>query len=537
LSIACGLLAGGAQAQVLPAIPNAGGVSNANQRNQEVIQQQTDTTFNGPLVVGPQAPETFVPPAGGATFLLKKVEFDHSEFISAQELDALAAPYIGRKVDNADIQRLLKSVNDIYAERRVITALAYLPKQDLSGGVLKVAMVEGKLGALSVKGNAVLPTQIVTDRIHPPVGAVINVPDLEDDVAWFNKSHNAQVQASLQPGASFGLTDVQLAVLEPHVNVLQIFTDNMGVESVGQYEGGVNFQHYGLLGFDDKFTFYGVASQGNYSANVAYNLAVNPWGGRVGVSATAGTIRVFEGAYALLGIKGRSDNVSVNLSQPVFVNATWAALATGALTKSDYQSNTQGVLETNNLTSKATVGVTLSYTSAPFQASISPTYSFARTEFAAELPRATEFFEAFNGVYAASLRLPQEFNMTLAGGSQWASKKLLSGDQLFQIGGPTTVRGYPTNAVAGYAGYYANLELHHGLNQVLEGLDVFGFYDNGMIFSTYPRSVTMNSVGAGLSWDTHKYVTTDLSFGVPLTKAVNNQGQLYFYYRITAKFD
>jgi hemolysin activation/secretion protein len=31
----------------------------------------------------------------------------------------------------------------------------------------------------------------------------------------------------------------------------------------------------------------------------------------------------------------------------------------------------------------------------------------------------------------------------------------LPGDQLFQLGGPTTVRGYPTDAVAGPDGYYA----------------------------------------------------------------------------------
>jgi hypothetical protein len=33
-------------------------------------------------------------------------------------------------------------------------------------------------------------------------------------------------------------------------------------------EGGLNFQHYGMLGIDDRFTFYGIAAQGNRNYNL-----------------------------------------------------------------------------------------------------------------------------------------------------------------------------------------------------------------------------------------------------------------------------
>jgi hemolysin activation/secretion protein len=529
------LLAAPARAQVAQAVPNAGGISIANQRNQQVIEQQAQPSFTGPLVVGPKPPETLVPPPGGVTFLLSKVVFDHSEFISDAELNALAAPYIGTRMDNAQMQRLLKSVNDIYAERKIITALAYLPKQDLKSGVLKIGMVEGRLGQMTVKGNEVIKAVEIADTVRQKAGAVIDVSELEDDVAWFNKAHNAQIQAGLQPGAGFGLTDVQLSVLEPHQDILQLFTDNQGIESVGKYEGGVNYQHYGLLGMDDKFSGYVAISHGDDNVNLSYNIAFLPWGGRLGASFSDGVDRVYEGAYALLGIAGRSQSGSVNLSQPIFVNSNWAFLANGALTRGDYVSRQAGVLVTNDLTDKATMGGTLSYTSEPFQASIAPTYSFARSTYL--VVDTNENFQAFNSVYSASLKLPYGFTLTEGGAAQWANQKLLAGDQLFQIGGPTTVRGYPTNAVAGYAGYFNNLELHHGLGELFNGLSGFVFYDNGMVFSTFPQTVTMNSLGAGLSWDSRYYLTSDLSFGVPLTKAVNDTASWYIYYRVTAKFE
>lgn len=79
--------------------------------------------------------------------------------------------------------------------------------------------------------------------------------------------------------------------------------------------------------------------------------------------------------------------------------------------------------------------------------------------------------------------------------------------------------------------------VHPCLDQYAKGLDLCAIYDNGMVFSTYPKGVTMNSVGAGFSWDTQKYLLTNLSFGVPQTKAVNNQADFYIYYRLTRKFD
>jgi hemolysin activation/secretion protein len=66
----------------------------------------------------------------------------------------------------------------------------------------------------------------------PDPGRISNVPKLENQVAWYNKGRLAQIQASLQPGVSFGLTNIDLSVLEPPTNLLQLFVDNQGVYSV-----------------------------------------------------------------------------------------------------------------------------------------------------------------------------------------------------------------------------------------------------------------------------------------------------------------
>ena len=227
---------------------NPGIISNENRRNERQIREQSDQTLQGPAVVAPKVPATQVGPSGEKTFRLKTVTFDPSAFLSKEELDAIIQPYVGTSIDISQIQRIIKSVNDLYAEKGIVTASATLPPQDLKDGVLRIALVEGKLGKVDVKGNDRLRSDFVRDHVSTAPGAVVDVPLLTREIASFNKTGVAQIQASLASGASFGLTDIELAVIEPPGLSVQLFGDNQGVESVGKHEGGFLIQGYAPFG-------------------------------------------------------------------------------------------------------------------------------------------------------------------------------------------------------------------------------------------------------------------------------------------------
>ena len=114
------------------------------------------------------------------------------------------------------------------------------------------------------------------------------------------------------------------------------------------------------------------------------------------------------------------------------------------------------------------------------------------------------------------MKLPYELNLVLNGVWQVSSKQVIPSAQLFQIGGPTTVRGYPTDAVAGPAGFYTNLELHKQLPFLDSSVDGFLFYDEGAVYNHYPPVRNLNSVGAGIAWNVNKFAEVDLSGGIPL---------------------
>ena len=520
----------GVAAQIDPGL-----INRQNRQNQLQLEQQTEQLNTGPAVVSPNAGPAQIAAPGGPTVLLRSVTFDQSKFLTQDELNALAAPLIGQRVDISQIQRLVKAVNDLYNERNIVTSSAILPPQDLKAGNLHVQLIEGRLGKIETKGGVKLSPDFVLSRVTGTPGEVVDVPALTDQVARFNKTSVAQLQAFLQPGSQFGLTDIQLAITEPPVNALNFFVDNQGVDSVGRLEGGFLFQKYAPLGIDDKLTVYFVKSEGNVSGNVAYNIPFDLTGGRVGVSFSRGAIQVVNGPYEPLHITGDSTIASLNASQPLFVNQDWLFLLNGAFSFFNSASDQADVIHiTNNDTYKGTIGFTVGYTSPDFAASLSPTYSRAHTDF--NILGTSQEFSLANGVYSALARLPYDFTLTLGGAFQVSSAALLPGDQLFQIGGPTTVRGYPTDAVAGATGYYGNLELHHPLPMILAGLDVFAFYDKGAVYNPAPKVINLNSAGVGLSYDINKVALAEVSAGFPITQALDKQPDYEIYFRLTAKF-
>ena len=101
----------------------------------------------------------------------------------------------------------------------------------------------------------------------------------------------------------------------------------------------------------------------------------------------------------------------------------------------------------------------------------------------------------------------------------------MPGELLFQIGGPTTVRGYPSDGVAGDDGFYVNLELHKPFKVQDKTINGFAFLDAGEVYSSFPKVTTLVSAGVGASYAFNKNSRFDLVVGVPLKKTLANQSK------------
>lgn len=509
------------RAQLAPQI-NPGAIQNDIDRQRQQFEQQSQPPkLQGPGVVGGEREKPAILKPGGPKFLLRKVQFDSSKFITPEELDEIAKKYVGKDADIATLQQLVADINAVYAERGIVTGIATLPEQDANGGNVRVKLTEGRLQKTTIEGNKQTSTFYILQRVKEPEGEILDVPKLNRDVIWFNRTNDVQIKALLQPGTSFGLTDLQFAVIEPPTDTLQLFYDNQGVQNTGRLQGGMYYRHHGLFGVDDRLTFYGVRSDGNLNGNLAYNIPVNPWGGRAGVSYTQGQIKVIQGPFVALDVNGRSTQGSVNFSQPIWVTQNWLLLLNAAQTEGNTLSRFAAVAVTSDHYLKTTGGFALTNSGNNYAINVSPSMNYI--EWHDHILQGNRTFNTYTGSATATATGPANFSGTVMGSWQYSPTKLLPGDQIFSIGGPTTVRGYPTNAVAGDSGYYLNAELHYNWSAILKGLDTYIFTDWGAVFSTFPGIVELSSVGAGFSWTVAPSITIEGSYATPLKMAISTQ--------------
>ncbi|MBR0783011.1 ShlB/FhaC/HecB family hemolysin secretion/activation protein [Bradyrhizobium iriomotense] len=502
-----------------------------DRQRRQLEQQSAPPKLTGPAVIGGEREKSQLLKPGGPKFRLRKVEFDQSKFITPAELDEIARKYVGKDVDIAALLQLVADINAIYHERGIVTGIATLPDQDAKGGVVRIKLTEGRLQKTTVEGNKQTRTDYILQRVGEPEGEVLDVPKLNRDVIWFNRTNDVQIKALLQPGTSFGLTDLQFAVIEPPIDTLQLFTDNQGVENTGRWEGGAFYKRHGLFGVDDRLTFYGVRSDGNLNGNVAYSIPVNPWGGRVGVSYTEGKIKIVQGPFVALDVTGRSSQAAINFSQPVWVTQNWLVLFNAAETEGRTVSRFATVDVTSDHYDKATAGVSVTNSGNTYSVTVSPAVNYiAWHDYVLGNNRA---FNTYTGsLIATSAAGPQNFSANVLASWQYTQEKLLPGDQIFSIGGPTTVRGYPSNSASGDSGYYFNAELHYNWSQWLKGFDTYIFTDWGAVYSTFPGVTEMASVGVGFSWTYASFMTFEANYATPLKMAVSTQNHYEAYGRV-----
>lgn len=518
-------------------VTDPGALLNTDRRLQDWLDRHPKIPADekAPVEGGAEQTETHVAP-GGPTFHLRIIEFGESAFLSTADLAAIAGRHEGHQIDLAGLYGVISEINAIYRARGIVTASAVLPPQDIDKGIVRIDLVEGRVGEVRVVGAQALKEDFVTRRVSLIPGEVVDPPALSKQITRFNRTHLAQTHALLEPGKDTGLTDIQLAVIEPKRNRFEVSFDNLGNDSTDERQLGFALLHYGLLGIDDRLSVRASASRGNITGNLAYNFPIDARGDRLGISYSRNAIDIVRGPFTSLGITGESQNVALSSTHPLFVDE-WRLFSLNTELSAGTSTTQQSGIEVGRgETFKGTVGFT-------FSAAL-PSYTWWATANVALLGRHDRVLDdwaspvVFNGAAGMSVPLPNQFTGTAMVGWQYGTSPFLPADQLFQIGGPGTVRGYPTNTFGGDSGAYANVELEYAMPQVLEGFGIFAFADSGFIHSDSQPTQSLASSGGGVRWNRPDGLAgASLTVAFPFTTAVPDQDSVKVYGRLFYAFE
>lgn len=520
-----------AQSQVLPANNTPGTPQNSEQRTQQYYQQhqlpaKPGTSVN-PLVAPPN-PQNAAQP-NGPSFVLTGVVFNHSAFLTPQQLQSVVQPYRGQRVDFVDLHALLDKINALYARQGVVTARAILPPQTVQDGVVHIELVEGRLGELQVKGNRHTRGSYIERRVALQSGTLVDPQTLERDLVFFNRTNDVQLQGLLQPGAAAGLTNVLILAREPPQAGWSLFADNNGVDSTGRNEIGATLSYRDLLGITDRLDAYVVKSRGNTDGYLSYSLPVDTHDGRLGVNYSRNQINIINGPYQSLAITGHSWTGSLNFSQPLIATQDWLFSAAGSLSKihSVTEASGQGI-STSNLDATA-VGFSLENTASEHIWSTTQTLTRLRST-----APTRDYFSFYNGNLTWVQKLTTPYSLLMNFGWQYTHADDLPAAELFQIGGVGSVRGYERGVLSGPRGFYGQFEFHR---QFTPHFDAYLFTDYGRVFAAFPKTASASSAGAGFDWHARSWMVLSMDLGLPTRTVTPDQDSYRLDARLTFNWD
>jgi hemolysin activation/secretion protein len=492
----------------------------------DAVRQSDETRKNAPLPssgAGPVLPRLVDPPftlKDNSKLLVRSFRIDGQNPMGDGELRPILAPYENRKLTLAEIYEAADKITTLYRSRGYLVAKAYVPAQDARRGVLRLKIVLGKYGAITLRNESLVRDSFLRGVIdHALAGSpFIHNDQLERAMLLISDLPGAPVpRIAIGRGRDAETSDFVFGVPEARRFDGYLLGDNFGSPYTGRNRvtGGINMNS--PLGYGDRLSAFGIVSDDSHLVNgrIAYSAPLG-YSGLRGEIAASRTTYTLGGIYKDLNATGTADAVSGTLTYPLIrrrdeslyisANFTHKALNDNILdTSISHRNMDLGTLAVTRDTSGALIGLPLV---------TSTTFSF--TQGKVDFPDPAQRAANIAGVDTAGdfTKINLTFNATLAFSEKLSlstnlrAQKSLSGnlDSSEQLGltGYYGVRSYD-EGLAGDSGFIVTPELKYALPDISRYRHSLGlFTDVGAVWLENPAFTTLqkastelNAVGLG----------------------------------------
>ena len=437
---------------------------NENQRQREELERSVEL----PRAVKPESSSA----PQGPCFTITRIELAGATLLTPSATKRLTTPWVNQCLDVVRLNKLTDSISDWYISRGYITSRAFLTEQDLSGGVLHLAVLEGKLQQIRLEGVPARTLKMVFPRLE---GKVLNLRDIEQGMEQLNRVRQRPVEIEILPGDRQGYSIVNLTATPEFPLSGSVSFDNSGQKSTGtgQLNGALSGNN--LLGLADKWFVSGGRSSDFSNSHDAQNFAA-------GVSVPYG-YGLLDYSYSWSNYLSTIDNNgyfwrSTGDTETHRLNGSWVLFRNGDIKTSVSAGITHRISHnylddvllatSSRKLSSFSLGINHTQKIASGVATLNPTFTQGVPWLGAEddndkygdVPKAEFRKWSVNG----SFQRPVANNLWWLSSAyfQWSPDRLYGSERL-TLGGEASVRGYKEQYISGDNGGYWRNELNYSL--------------------------------------------------------------------------
>lgn len=525
-------LATAAHAQQTPVDPG---------RIDERLRERTEAPSVLPVEV-PSLPQQQPGPRSDLRLTLSDVVFEGASSVPVVDLEAIAAPYIGREMALAEVFRLAEEVTAEYRRRGHVLSRAVVGPQRIETGVVVIQILEGYVGAVNIEGDAGGYRPFLDSYMAPVLAARPTSGDaLSRALLLARDLRGVDVRAVVAPSPTLpAAADISLIVERNPVEAFVVL-DNRGSRWLGPWQVYAGLTLNDAMGMGERVSLTAVTAPedselGFLSLN--YEQPVGASGLRVNAFASYAVTRPGD-ELAVLGVEGESTTLGLGVTYPVIRSRATNVLLRSNFIARDSESSNDFIdplfddsirtlsLELFGNHADAWGGVTnwrLGATRglAVFGATEDGDPDKSRFTGSAEATR-------FNVEIDFLQPLGAGLHLQVAAAAQISEDSLLAAEE-FGLGGAAFARAFDPSEVTGDEGVAGKVELFYTLPpQSFGSIEPYAFYEAGEVRQNEPLpgedvSESLESAGFGVRLGIGDRYAATLEYARPLNRDVAAEG-------------
>lgn len=465
---------------------------------------------------------------GGPSITVQGFDISGNSAIPTSTLQAQVASYIGKTLTLAELYDVADVLTRYYRAQGYGLAYVSLPAQTLNGGTVKLSVIEGRIGKITIQGNDRTKTAVFEKRaagMH--TGDVYTDAVSERAVLLMNDLPGTEVHAVLSPGADYGTSDVLYNVKETHSSA-DASIDDYGRTIIGRWRVSADYYLNSMTGNGDQLTAGITHSDGNRLnfGKLSYALPVGPTGGTLTSSYNRAE---YHGDFVAIGTHGTgipfggsTQNAAVTWQYPELRSSSRNLYLTAGLAWDNSRSKTYdattGVITTETLTTNLMLLQLSGFYNRVYDNQSSLTlngnlwtngkhYVNAGTSLAADVNQSAERLRmeldtTYQKPFANVWSFTAQVNAT------YSVNPLTDADK-YNLGGPGSVMGYQSAEQRGDSGYFASGEVLRGFALSPNWPMAGGvFVDTGTVWDKNDPAAKAAAITAGTRYEPERSLSS-----------------------------
>jgi len=407
-------------------------------------------------------------PTEKVAFILTKVTFTGNTVFKAEDFISIYRSYIGKKVTFADLQDIMDKIKEKYKQKGYLTTVVYFPEQEIKNGKIEIKIVEGKLGETKIEGNKWFSTPLIKRYFHPKKNEILNITKIQRDILRLNQNSDMEVKTVLTRGQTPETSDITLQVKDSMPYHIGFSEDNQGTRLTGKNRTSLSFRSSSLTGLNDSLFVNTLLTRRSFGEYVSYFLPIDTYGTKAGFDFVYFWMELGK-EFKSFDITGETQIWTPRLSKEIYLSE-------------DFQCQAEIGLQIKSIKkymadeTTADDQLRLPYLDLDFTkqdsffgggyTSFSPEFVFGTSGFLGASKRGHSkasredtcgFFFKYRQSLSRTQKMPLDSILYVKSQFQTANRTLPSAEQ-FQLGGQSSIRGYPEGDYLADIGFVLNFD-------------------------------------------------------------------------------